>query len=233
MLSASLLSLTHTNTHTRTQATQMWAKERCLCMWSLIADITRASRLSCLTASFAALQANTHSRAWKRAANLRAGTESTCFTSTKVQILPRLLRCKPTHILGPGNAPRTPLKVLALLVQKYKYCREPQSRLELSQVTCFTSTKVQILTPEELRARILPRRPRSHLLLPPLVLLRRTHSPLTTARSSHTVRTRGYSSTRATHVPLAPLRGRCAAPGVALRSVAQSHAASVLGVRAQ
>ena len=111
--------------------------------------------------------------------------------------------------------------------------REPQSRLELSQVTCFTSTKVQILTPEELRARILPRRPRSHLLLPPLVLLRRTHSPLTTARSSHTVRTRGYSSTRATHVPLAPLRGRCAAPGVALRSVAQSHAASVLGVRAQ
>jgi hypothetical protein len=58
-------------------------------MWSLIADITRASRLSCLTASFAALQANTHSRAWKRAANLRAGAQSTCFTSTKVQTLPR------------------------------------------------------------------------------------------------------------------------------------------------
>ena len=68
-----------------------------------------------------------------------------CFTSTIVQILtPEELRVR-------GQV----LRLLALLVQKYKYwhLKSCVPKGSGTQFTCFASTQVQVLTPEELRGR--------------------------------------------------------------------------------
>ena len=63
------------------------------------------------------------------AGGARAGTQFTCFTSTKLQIL--------TPGADDSQRPRDPRQV----------------RRRGTHFTCFTGTKVQILTPEELHAR--------------------------------------------------------------------------------
>ncbi len=87
-----------------------------------------------------------------------SGTQFTCFTSTKVQILTAeelLAQVQRTRATS-RTASRTEsvLTLLALLVSVYFCCTLAQRTGEPRRIgthfTCFTSTKVQILAPEAL-----------------------------------------------------------------------------------